>query len=72
MFTALIVRFTHEAITFLGALGRYLVALGQGIDEARATAHRFQSLARMSDAELASHGLKREDIARAAFAQNWP
>jgi uncharacterized protein YjiS (DUF1127 family) len=39
-----------------------------GIGEARAMAERFKSLSRMSDEQLAEHGLKREDIPRAVLA----
>jgi len=39
-----------------------------GIGEARAMAERFRSLSRMSDEELAAHGLKREDIPQAVLA----
>ena len=39
-----------------------------GIGQARAMAERFKSLSRMSDEQLAAHGLKREDIPRAVVA----
>jgi uncharacterized protein YjiS (DUF1127 family) len=39
-----------------------------GIGEARAMAERFKSLSRMSDEQLAAHGLKREDIPREVLA----
>jgi hypothetical protein len=39
-----------------------------GINEARTLARRFDQLSRMSDAELAQHGLKRNDIASAVLA----
>ena len=55
------------APSWLYKLGDLFHALFAGLDEARATAQRFESLSRMTDVELARHGLKREDLPRAAF-----
>ena len=71
MFTALLSRLTTDAAAALAAFGHQILALLDGVDEARAVARRYAALTRMSDRELASHGLKREDIARAAFAGSW-
>lgn len=68
MLTIALSRLTHETPAALRAFGNYVRAFFEGIDEARAMAQRFESLTRMSDVELASRGLKRADIARAAFA----
>jgi hypothetical protein len=38
------------------------------IEEAHASAARFETLSRLSDAELARRGLKREGLAQAVFA----
>ena len=38
------------------------------VGAARAMAERFKSLSRMSDGQLAEHGLKREDIPKAVLA----
>ena len=38
------------------------------VGAARAMAERFKSLSRMSDEQLAEHGLKREDIPQAVLA----
>jgi len=51
----------------LRGLGRRLVALIDGIDEARDLADRYGTLSRMSNVELANLGLKPEEIAHAVF-----
>ena len=48
-------------------MGRYWTEFSTGIEEARAMALRYQSLAALSDRELAARGLKRQDIPRAAL-----
>jgi hypothetical protein len=48
-------------------VGRYWTEFSTGIEEARAMALRYQSLAALSDRELAARGLKRQDIPRAAL-----
>jgi len=40
-----------------------------GIGEARAMAELYKSLSRMTDAQLAARGLKREDIPQAVLAR---
>jgi hypothetical protein len=59
----------------LAALGSALNALTNRIDElltavqqAHATAARFETLAQLSDDELARRGLKREGLAQAVLA----
>ena len=47
---------------FFRAIAEFL----DGIRLARAMAHRYDVLSAMSDAELARHGIKREDIPRIA------
>ena len=55
-------------VTFaLEAVRRQFYAFFSVIQEAHATAARFESLAQMSDTELARHGLKREGLAQAVF-----
>jgi uncharacterized protein YjiS (DUF1127 family) len=49
-------------------LGERISEFLDGIGEARAMAERFKSLSRMSDHQLAEHGLKREDIPKAVLA----
>ena len=49
-------------------LGERINEFLDGIGEARAMAERFKSLSRMSNDQLAAHGLKREDIPKAVFA----
>src|SRR5262249_29120205 len=43
---------------------RPLVELTAGIRLARAMAHRYDVLSRLSDGELAAHGIARQDIPR--------
>jgi hypothetical protein len=48
-------------------VGRYWTEFSTGIEEARAMALRYQTLAALSDRELAARGLKRQDIPRAVL-----
>jgi hypothetical protein len=43
-------------------------AFFEGIQDARTLAHRFETLSRLSNDELAARGLKRADIPQAVFA----
>ena len=52
---------------WLSRLGRYWTEFSSGIEEARAMALRYQTLAALSDPELAARGLKRQDIPRAVL-----
>ena len=52
----------------LERLARYVCEFLAGIEEARAMALRYQTLAALSDSELAARGLKRQDIPRAVVA----
>jgi hypothetical protein len=51
-----------------GRMFDYFSAFVAGIDDARTLALRYDTLAGLSDAELAARGLKREDIPRAVLA----
>jgi hypothetical protein len=67
MFSLLISRPLHSAIATLQALASHFYGLFALVQEAHATAARFELLAQMSDAELARRGLKREGLAQAVF-----
>jgi hypothetical protein len=58
----------HETPAFLQRLSRAFSAFFAGIEEARVLAQRFESLSRLSDAELAARGIKRENIPQAVLA----
>ena len=58
----------HETPVFLQRLGAVFRAFFAGLQDARMQAHRFETLSRLSDTELATHGLKREDIPQTVFA----
>jgi hypothetical protein len=64
MFSLLISRPLHGVIAALYAIGRFFDV----VQEAHATAARFESLAQMSDTELARRGLSREGLAQAVFS----
>lgn len=68
MLHLLISRFVYRVAAALGAAVHYVDGLYAVVQEAHATAARFESLAQMSDAELARRGLKREGLAQAVFA----
>lgn len=53
---------------FLSRLSQSVSDFIDGIGEARAMAERFKTLSRMTDAQLAERGLKREDIPQAVLA----
>jgi hypothetical protein len=63
MLSLLISRPAESLLAAVDAFCGFLAA----IQEAHATAARFESLAQMSDAELARRGLKREGLAQAVF-----
>ena len=67
MFSLLIFRPLHNAVTALLALADHFYGLFAVVQEAHATAARFEQLAQMSDAELARRDLKREGLAQAVF-----
>jgi hypothetical protein len=52
---------------WLSRLVRYCKEFSSGIEEARAMALHYQTLAALSDPELAARGLKRQDIPRAVL-----
>lgn len=54
----------------LAALGTAFAAMGQGIEACRVAnerAREFENLQALSDGQLATRGLRREDIARHVF-----
>jgi hypothetical protein len=53
---------------FLQRVGDVFQAFFAGLQNARLQAHRFETLSRLSDSQLAACGLKREDIPQAVFA----
>jgi uncharacterized protein YjiS (DUF1127 family) len=57
----------REAPVFLQRLGQRCSAFLDGITEARAMANRYETLSRLSDAQLAQYGLKREQIPQAVL-----
>jgi hypothetical protein len=67
MFSLLISRPLHAIIAALDATLRHFYGLFTVVQEAHATAARFEVLAQMSDTELARRGLKREGLAQAVF-----
>jgi len=67
MFSLLISRPLQSILAALNALGNYFYGLFVVVQEAHATAARFELLAQMSDTELARRGLKREGLAQAVF-----
>jgi hypothetical protein len=67
MISLVLSRFAHNVTVALDAVRRQFYAFFSVIQEAHATAARSESLAQMSDAELARHGLKREGLAQAVF-----
>jgi len=57
----------HRAPDLLRQLGQRFCAFLDRIGEAHAMAEAFKSLSRMSDAELAQRGIKREEIRQAVL-----
>jgi hypothetical protein len=53
---------------FLSRLSQSITDFFDGIGEARAMADLYSTLSRMTDAQLAERGLKREDIPQAVMA----
>jgi len=67
MLGLLISRPLHSVVTALDALADNFYGLFSVVQEAHATAARFELLSHMSDSELARRGLKREGLAQAVF-----
>ena len=67
MLSLLISRPLHSLTAALHTLARHFYGLFAVVQEAHATAARFELLAQMSDTELARRGLKREGLAQAVF-----
>ena len=57
----------RETPAFLSRLSQSVSDFIDGIGEARAMAEQFKTLSRMTDAQLAARGLKREDIPQAVL-----
>ena len=70
MTTLALSQFIHRTPAFLQKIGDLVSAFFNGIDEARELAHRFHTLSRLSDAQLAHRGIKREDIAKVVLASS--
>jgi hypothetical protein len=68
MTTLAISHLLHETPAFLQRLNQAFHSFFAGIDEARVLAQRFETLSRLTDDELAAHGLKRQDIPEAVLA----
>jgi hypothetical protein len=66
--TTLVLSALADAPRLLNKLARYWDDFLTGVEEARAMAALYRELAGMSEAQLAAHGLKREDIPRAVMA----
>jgi len=67
MTTIALSQLVHQAPAFLQRLGEHISAFFDGVQEARAMAHRYQTLSQMTDAQLAARGLKREQIPQAVL-----
>ena len=67
MISLILSRSGHNCTILMRSLQRRFYAFFSVIQEAHATAARFESLAQMSDAELARRGLKREGLAQAVL-----
>jgi hypothetical protein len=67
MFSLLISHPLRTVAAALDVLAHHFYGLFAVVQEAHATAARFESLAQMSDTELARRGLKREGLAQAVF-----
>jgi len=67
MITLALNQLIHGTPAFLQRLGHQVATFLDGISEARAMAERFKTLSRMTDSQLAEHGLKREQIPQAVF-----
>jgi hypothetical protein len=63
-----IVTIIHRALAFLARLGHGFLNFYGRVQQARLRAQTFEALAGLTDAELAQHGLKREEIAYAVLA----
>jgi hypothetical protein len=72
MFSLLISRPLQSVIAALRLADFYVFGLFDVVQEAHATAARFEELAQMSDSELARRGLKREGLAQAVFTGAQP
>ena len=68
MLTLLLSRPSNAAAAALRALADPFYGFFAAVQQAHATAARFESLAHLSDVELARRGLKREGLAQAVFA----
>jgi hypothetical protein len=66
---------THTSgIPLFGLIGRFFSAIGNGlvrIAEANSKVKQAEALNALTDAQLAERGMKRQDIARAVFMDNY-
>jgi hypothetical protein len=67
MLSLLISRPLYRVLAALNAIAEHFYGLFAVVQEAHATAARFEVLAQMSDTELARRGLRREGLAQAVF-----
>jgi hypothetical protein len=67
MFSLVLSRLMGGAGGLLQALSDLFYGFFSAVQEAHAHAARFEQLARLSDAELARRGLRREGLAQAVF-----
>jgi len=67
MTTIALSQLVHQAPAFFLRISQRISAFFDGIEEARAMAHRYKILSQMTDAQLAAHGLKRENIPQAVL-----
>jgi len=67
MTTIALSQLIHRAPAFLQRISQRITAFFDGIEEASLMAHRFKTLSRMTDAQLAARGLKRADIPQAVL-----
>ena len=67
MTTIALSQLVHQAPAFLQRLSQHISDFFDGVQEARAMAHRYQTLSQMTDAQLAARGLKREQIPQAVL-----
>jgi hypothetical protein len=68
MTTLALSHLVHDTPAVLQRIGKGFRTFFEGIQDARTLAHRFETLSRLSNDELAARGLKREDIPQAVFA----
>lgn len=68
MLSLILFRPLNSLASAVDSLRDHFYGLFALVQEAHATAARFEELAQMSDSELARRGLKREGLAQAVFS----